>query len=81
MPISLEAEVGQSVTVEATVFVPRVNAGEPPLPLNFLGLIGFLDQIRFAVDPAHNQFYFGTIAEPGWGLSSPNHRFIRKKMF
>jgi hypothetical protein len=30
---------------------------------NFLGLSGFLERIRFAVDPGSNLFYFGALDE------------------
>lgn len=55
MPITLLAQVGESIPFEATTFVPR---GFWPFP-SFLGLQGCLEFIRFAVDPAANMFYFG----------------------
>ena len=56
---TLEADEGDDLDVDATVFVPQVGPGEPRLSLNFLGLQGFLNRIRFAVDPTTNSFYFG----------------------
>jgi hypothetical protein len=56
MPVSLEAEEGYGITVEAKVFVPA----EWYLP-NFIGFEGFLEMIRFAVDPGKNLFYFGPV--------------------
>jgi len=53
IPITLNAEIGQSLTVEASVFIPELAAGEHWYHPNFLGLSGFLDRIRFAVDPEH----------------------------
>lgn len=61
MLITLEAERGESLDVDATVFVPRLSAGEMwPYP-NFIGLDGFLNRIRFAIDPSENAFYFGPV--------------------
>lgn len=52
----LLAEEGQSLEVEATFWVsPSWRFG------HFLGYAGFLQSIRFALDPAANQFYFGTL--------------------
>lgn len=51
--ITLLAEVGESVDVEATVFTPSDWHG-PCFP----GYAGALDRVRFAVDPLDNQFRF-----------------------
>ena len=48
------AEEGQSLDVEATVFVTPDWPGP-----NFLGYQGFLQRIRFAVVPASNTYFFG----------------------
>ncbi len=54
--ITLLADEGESLEFEATVFVSRDwPAG------NFVGYNGLLERLRFAVDPADNQFYFGLI--------------------
>lgn len=54
-------QAGDDLEVEATVFVPDLPPGaEWNLP-NFIGLNGFLDRIRFAVDPAENVFYFAPV--------------------
>lgn len=60
LAIVLEDQSRASITVDATVFVPTVAPGDVWTHPNFLGLSGFLDRIRFAVDPAENAFYFGT---------------------
>jgi predicted aspartyl protease len=52
---------GNDLEVPATVFVPAIPQGEPWPHPNFLGLIGLLDRIRFAVDPAENALYFGPL--------------------
>lgn len=57
--IRLEARIGESIDVDATVFVPDVPSGEWWHYPNFLGLQGFLDRFRWAVDPASNLFFFG----------------------
>ncbi|MGH7599035.1 MAG: hypothetical protein ACREOI_21985 [bacterium] len=60
--IILEATNGEDLTVEATFFVPE--ADEVWSYPNFLGLSGFLDRIRFAVDASDNAFYFGRFDAP-----------------
>lgn len=62
VPITLRAERGYGMTVEATVFVPSLGPGEEWQHPNFIGLDGLLNRIRFAVDPEHNHFYFGPMA-------------------
>jgi len=52
---------GQDLEIEATVFVPTLPPGETWRHPNFIGLSGFLERIRFAVDPEENAFYFGLI--------------------
>ena len=52
----LVAEDGESVEIEATVFVsPEWREG------NFIGYSGLLERIRFAVDPDTNSFIFGAL--------------------
>jgi predicted aspartyl protease len=52
--ITILADEGDSVEIEATVFISRMwPAG------NFLGYGGLLERVRFAVDPQQNFFYFG----------------------
>lgn len=58
LDVRLEAEAGTSLDVQATVFVPTLQPGERWHVPNFIGLDGFLLNIRFAVDPAENAFYF-----------------------
>jgi len=62
MKIGLRAEQeGEDCEIEATVFVPTLSPDSVwPYP-NFIGLNGFLNRIRFAVDPCENAFYFGLI--------------------
>ena len=57
--VSLRADEGEDVDLEATVFVPILNPDETWNVPNFIGLQGLLSRIRFAVDPAENVFYFG----------------------
>jgi len=61
--LTLLAREGQSIQLEVTAFVPHT----PPylqwdLP-SFMGLSGCLERLRFAVDPATDTFYFGTLEE------------------
>ncbi len=59
VPVHIEAIEGESLDVETVAFIPNLPPGEVwPYP-DFLGLDGFLNRIRFAVDPEHNLFYFG----------------------
>lgn len=51
---TLVADEGDSVEVDSTVFVSR----EWPAG-NFIGYTGFLERIRFAIDPQNNAFIFG----------------------
>ena len=46
---------GHSLQVEVTAFVPEHDRGVP----TYMGLKGCLENIRFAVDPATDTFYFG----------------------
>jgi hypothetical protein len=56
--LTLVADEGESCEVDATLFVsPEWRYG------TFLGYSGFLERIRFAVDPATNDFYFGGISQ------------------
>jgi len=52
--IDLIADDGQCLRFEATVWVSREWPGG-----TFLGFGGFLERIRFAIDPSDNFFYFG----------------------
>jgi hypothetical protein len=56
IPVTLEAERGNGIKFETTAFIPDEGW---PVDLNFIGLTTFLFEIRFAVDPRENLFYFG----------------------
>jgi hypothetical protein len=63
--VTLEAEQGKSLKLDATVLVPRLEPYDVwDLP-SFMGLRGCLERIRFAVDPSTNTFYFGRTDEQG----------------
>lgn len=52
--IQILADFGDALSVQATVFVsPDWTGG------NFIGYSGFLERIRFAIDPRESLFYFG----------------------
>jgi len=58
LPLLLSAQTGDSIEIEATVFCPELDGTNSwPYP-NFIGLNGFLDRIRFALDPLEKNFYF-----------------------
>lgn len=54
------AATGDSLVVDATVFVPDADEnevwGDHPA---YIGLTGCLERMRFAIDLEHNLFYFG----------------------
>ena len=53
--LTILAEDGQSIAVDATVFVSHEWRGQ-----TFLGYMGLLERIRFALDPHVNDFHFGS---------------------
>jgi len=59
--ISLLADEGEAVSIEATAFIPDLdqNFTEEFLPRSFLGLTQCLEAVRFAIDPFSETFYFG----------------------
>jgi hypothetical protein len=62
--LTLPAEVGNSLTIDATAFVPQL-APHQEWSLNFqcvLGMLNCLERLRFAVDPSSDTFYFGELA-------------------
>lgn len=59
--ITLIATFGEDLDVPATVFVPDSEESWGDFPA-FIGLSGFLERIRFAVDPNADIFYFGSLA-------------------
>lgn len=66
----LSEEGGENLRWEVTAFVPRprpTQSWEDVRQLwegmpSFIGLTGCLEQVRFAVDPAADLFYFGSSA-------------------
>lgn len=54
--LELVASEGRSAAVDATILVSRDWAGP-----NILGLTGFLERLRFGLDPAVNEFHFGPV--------------------
>jgi hypothetical protein len=64
LTVTILAEAGENMPVDATVFVPDLQPNQEwdRFP-SILGLTSFLDRIRFAVDPAEDRFYFGCLDE------------------
>lgn len=58
--VRLVARDGEDLDVDSTVFVPESEALWGNLP-SFIGLTGFLERIRFAIDPNTDTFYFGQL--------------------
>jgi len=54
--VTMIADEGGGLDVEATVFVPD---DAWPGGRNFIGYSGFLEKIRIALDPQQNQVFFG----------------------
>lgn len=54
--LTLPAEEGEPLAVDALMFLSPDWPGG-----NFIGYEGFLDRIRFAVDPHRNRFYFSAL--------------------
>lgn len=59
--MKLLATFGDDLEVEATIFVPDSEEYWGDFP-SFIGLGGFLERVRFAVDPSTDMFYFGSLA-------------------
>lgn len=60
MNILLKAEQGEDLAVNSTTFIPDSEELWDGFP-SFLGLSGFLERIRFAIDPTTDTFYFGSL--------------------
>ncbi|MEG3844846.1 hypothetical protein [Microcoleus sp. herbarium14] len=59
--MKLVADKGEDLDVDATAFIPDVEEFWGDFP-SFIGQIGFLERIRFAIDPLTNTFYFGQLS-------------------
>jgi hypothetical protein len=58
--MTLLADEGEDLTVDATAFIPDVEEYWGDFPC-FIGQMGFLERIRYALDPDTDTFYFGTL--------------------
>lgn len=62
LDVILSANEGNSVRIDATVFIPDLTQGifdSDFLPVPLIGLLGCLERVRFAVDPSDETFHFG----------------------
>lgn len=57
----LLASEGNSMAIEATAFVPDTERNFGAAHPSFLGYVGCLERIRFAIDPHTESFYFGPL--------------------
>jgi hypothetical protein len=57
--VTIRAEQGNELTINATAFVPSQTADWPGIP-SILGLEGCLEWVRFALDTSADTFYFGS---------------------
>lgn len=63
LPITLPAVEGEGVTIDATAFIPAPEyEWKEDLPC-ILGMQGCLENLRFAIDPNDDTFYFGALSE------------------
>lgn len=53
--VTMIADEGLALDVEATIFVPD---GAWPSGRNFIGYSGFLEKVRLGLDPQRNDIYF-----------------------
>lgn len=60
LTIRLLATEGDDLNVDATVFIPDLDECWGNFP-SFIGLTGFLERLRFAVNPSTYTFYFGSL--------------------
>jgi len=58
--MTIDAENGNSLQQEVTIFVPNATEEEWGELPTFLGLTGCLEFLRFAVDPQLERFYFAS---------------------
>ncbi|OCR00953.1 hypothetical protein BCD67_02940 [Oscillatoriales cyanobacterium USR001] len=60
LTITLPADRGEEEDIDATAFIPDVEEYWGNFP-SFIGQIGFLERITFAVNPSTDTFYFGPL--------------------
>jgi predicted aspartyl protease len=62
MEMTISASLGENLVIEVIAFVPEMEYAETwgTMP-SFLGLTGCLERFRFAVDPATDTLYFGSL--------------------
>ncbi len=58
--VTLPAVEGQSLSVDTTAFIPDREDAWGDFP-SFVGCMGFLERLRFAIDPNTDTFYFGSL--------------------
>ncbi len=61
LSLTLPAEEGDSLTIDATAFVPLTTYQEWPADFSCILGMNCLEHLRFAVDPANDTFYFGQL--------------------
>lgn len=55
--ITMLADIGESLDIEATLLISPDWLGP-----SFLGYLGALDRLRFAIDPQSSRFYFSALS-------------------
>ena len=62
LSVTFVAEEGESLTFQATTFIPEPGHGSVwPLPVPYIGWQGCLERVRFAIDPDAGEMYFGAL--------------------
>jgi hypothetical protein len=59
LPLVLLASEGNSLSMEATAFIPDAPRNFGTSHPSFVGYVGCLERVRFAIDPQMERFYFG----------------------
>lgn len=60
LSITLQATQGDDLNIETTAFIPDSLEAWGGFP-SFLGMAGFIERLRFAIDPNEDKFYYGPL--------------------
>jgi predicted aspartyl protease len=59
LPLKFLATEGEDLEIEVTAFIPNPELFQEWSLPPYIGWMGCLEQIRFAIDPSSDTFYFG----------------------
>lgn len=57
--ITFQATQGDDLSIDTTAFIPDSLEAWGGFP-SFLGMAGFIERLRFAIDPTTDSFYYGS---------------------